>query len=257
VTVLVTGAGGLLGRLVADALAARGVPVRGLGRGHAPAGFPGEWRRADVLTGEGVGQAAATVSVAVHCATDPRRPDGEARMLDALVEAMRPVGGHVVLVGVAGIEEAAAVLPYYQAKLACEDRLAAGGLPHTICRATQFYLFLDRVLGRLGVGPVQLSPPMRLQPVDPRFVAERLVDHAVARPLGRAPDLRGPDTLVTTDIVRSWLRARSRRRLRLPLPPVGALSAWNRLHPVSGETGGPGWAAWLAATYPTQPGCAF
>lgn len=92
---------------------------------------------------------------------------------------------------------------------------------------------------------------MRLQPVDPQFAAERLADDALARPPGRVPDLRGPDTLTSAGLVRPWLRARSRRRLRVPLPAVGALSAWNRLRAVNGEAGGAGREAWLAAVQHT------
>ncbi len=52
--ILVTGAGGLLGRAVVDALAQQGIPARATGRGTAPADLPTEWARADLLSGEGL-----------------------------------------------------------------------------------------------------------------------------------------------------------------------------------------------------------
>jgi uncharacterized protein YbjT (DUF2867 family) len=66
--------------------------------------------------------------------------------------------------------------------------------------------------------PVVVTPAgMRLQPIDVRDVAARLVELAVTGPAGRVPDIGGPDIETFTDIVLAYLRARGRRRVVVPI----------------------------------------
>jgi uncharacterized protein YbjT (DUF2867 family) len=53
---------------------------------------------------------------------------------------------------------------------------------------------------------------VRIQPVDARDVAARLVELAVGDPAGRVPDLAGPTVYGLDELTRSYLRARGRRR---------------------------------------------
>lgn len=244
--ILVTGASGMLGSAVAQVLAERGVPFAGSGRRAAPAGFPGEWRRADLLTGEGLADSLEGCSCIIHAASNPRRPDEDLTAIDRLMAEAGRQAVHLLHVGIAGIEDSAPHLAYYRVKLECERRLAAGGLPHAVQRATIFHPFLDQVLGRLALGPLLLVPPMTLQPVDLAFVADELVAVTLERPAGRVTDLQGPETLGTTELTRPWL-ARRGARLRLPAPPLGPLAALSKLRPVRGRSGGATWADWLAS----------
>jgi hypothetical protein len=78
--------------------------------------------------------------------------------------------------------------------LATTRRGAATSPPHPVLRATRFN---DRLLAGLeGLArlPVMPLPPFRVQPVDVRKVADRLVELADGEPVGRSPDFGGPET---------------------------------------------------------------
>ncbi len=247
--IVVTGAGGVLGREVADALAACGMTARGLGRRTMPPGFPIEWARADLLTGEGLRTGLQGVRAVIHCASDPRRPENDQVALGRLMDAMRPTGeAHLIYIGIAGIERAAKHFPYYAAKLACEQALAASIMPHTILRATQFHPLVASVLRHLDLRLAFIAPRgVRLQPVDVAFVAFRLVGYTLSGPAGRTPDVHGPDVLGLDELARSWLLAQGRRRPVISLPlPVQPFRAFAQLQRVSGVQGGLAWRDWLS-----------
>ena len=56
----------------------------------------------------------------------------------------------------------------------------------------------------------------------------------------------GPKTLSAAELLTPWLEARGGRRLRIPVPGVGALAAWNLLRPAEGIGEGASWRQWLA-----------
>ncbi len=107
---------------------------------------------------------------------------------------------------------------YYAGKAAQERLVAAGGIPWTILRATQFYEFAETASVRLG--PLLLSPKMRSQPLAAAAVAARLVELAETGPSGDAPDLAGPREWRMAELLRTILRAKQDRRrvVELPLP---------------------------------------
>jgi uncharacterized protein YbjT (DUF2867 family) len=55
-------------------------------------------------------------------------------------------------------------------------------------------------------------------------VAERLADLATGAPVGRAPDLAGPQVRSMADLARAWVTATGRRRAVLPVRLPGALA---------------------------------
>jgi uncharacterized protein YbjT (DUF2867 family) len=245
--VLVTGAGGSLGRAVVDALTALKARVRGLGRRAAPEPFRADWRRADLLTGDGLAAAVDGVGAVVHCASDPRRPSDDLAALDRLIAALAPNRAHLVFVGIAGIEAAAEKFEYYRVKLECERKVAQSGVPYTIVRATQFHPFVDLILRKLSVGPLLFAPRMTLQPVDIGFVAKRLAGYALGPPRGRVPDVHGPEALDTGTLTAEWLKARHQSKIGIRLPSIGPLAALARIQRVDGDAGGRTWSEWLAA----------
>ena len=244
--ILVTGAGGTLGGAVVTALRARGLLVRGLGRGPAPITFDGEWTRVDLLSRQGLAAALVDIRAVVHCASNPEQPDEDIHMIEGLSDSLAKSRIHFVYIGIAGIEEAAAVSPYYRAKLQCERKIAAGGAPYTILRATQMHSFVAHMLRRLSIGPMLLTPPITLQPVDPAFVARSLAICSLGDPQEEGAVLHGPETLDMGVLAQDWLDASGSRKLRLPVPAIGPLAAFRRLRRVQGLAGGLGWKAWLS-----------
>ena len=224
--VLVTGGTGTLGRLVVARLLAAGRPVRVLSRRPGDPADGVEPAAADLSTGEGVERALAGVTTVVHCAGSAK---GDGAKAATLVRAARGVR-HLVNISVVGADRVPvrsrldrAAFGYYAAQAAAERVLAESGVPWTTLRATQFHdLALTAVeqLARLPVVPVPAG--MRGQPVDADEVAARLVELALDGPAGLVPDLAGPRAYGIDELVRDYLRARSRRRPLLPVRIPGA-----------------------------------
>lgn len=221
--ILVTGGTGTLGREVVRRLVDPGHTVRVLSRRPRPAGGPAalEWAVGDLGTGTGIDEALADVDTIIHCASDYRRANkdvpGTRRFLDT---ARRAGVGHVVYISIVGIDRVP--LGYYQVKLAEERLVEESGVAWTILRATQFHDLVRLVLATTARLPVMPVPSVRVQPIDAREVATRLVELAAGPPVGRAPDLGGPQVRTFTDLAKAYLRAAGKRRLVLPLRLPGA-----------------------------------
>jgi uncharacterized protein YbjT (DUF2867 family) len=100
------------------------------------------------------------------------------------------------------------------------------------------------ILDRLSFGPLQLRPPLALQPVDITFVAQRLVQYGMEKFLGRVQNLHGPERLQAKDLTALWIEARGLQKLVLPIPALGPLKALARVEEIHGEAGGLTWLAW-------------
>ena len=70
-------------------------------------------------------------------------------------------------------------------------------------------------MAKLPVIPVPAG--FRFQPIDAGEVADRLADLALGTPSGLVPDIGGPRVYEMTELVRSYLHARGKRRLILPI----------------------------------------
>jgi uncharacterized protein YbjT (DUF2867 family) len=111
---------------------------------------------------------------------------------------------------------------YYAGKLVQERLIAAGDVPWTVLRSTQFHEYAAIVFhrGRFGA---HVAPTGRVQPVAASEVAARLLDLAEAAPAGRATELGGPREESLADMVRDYARAIGYRG---PVPAVNAPGAW-------------------------------
>lgn len=224
--VLVTGGTGTLGRAVVHTLLDAGLTPRVLSRRPASPHVPEavQWAIGDLLTGEGLEDALAGVSAVVHCATDARQGtdvEAAARLMTAARAAQVP---HLVYISIVGVDDVP--FPYYRTKRQVENLIVQDGVPWTIQRTTQFHDFVDQVLGALTIGPVTVVPADTSdQPIDVREVAARLVQHVVAGPSGRAPDLGGPEVLDIADIARQRNDALGRRGAVWSLPLPGGTAA--------------------------------
>ncbi|MFN2564619.1 MAG: SDR family oxidoreductase [Gemmatimonadaceae bacterium] len=258
-TMLITGASGLLGRSLLGRPDAAGHLVRAMSRRGAPRSAAGqapniEWVVADLATGAGLDAAVEGANVVIHAASDPR---GDARRTDVigtellLAAAERAGVRHVVYVSIVGIDRVP--YPYYRLKLAAEDRIRSARVPWTILRGTQFHDLMDVQFRRLARFPVVLLPKSWLgQPVHVDEFADALWACVTAGPSRRAPDVAGPEVLRYGDMMRVWLTAQRRRKLVLNLPlPGRTAGAFRR-----GGATAPGravgrltWGAWVRAKY--------
>lgn len=217
-TVLVTGGTGLVGREVVVRLGDEGHRVRVLTR-SGRAGGRVEAVRGDVATGEGLEAAMAGADVVIHAATDGRNAtavddEGTARVLDAAAAAGV---SHFVYPSIVGAERS--TFGYYRSKVAAEQRVEAGPVPWSIFRFTQLHDFLALTLDGLSRSPVMPVPKgFRLQPLETRVAARRLVELVAAGPGGRVAELGGPEEWESRDLARAYLKAGRKRRLVIPAP---------------------------------------
>jgi uncharacterized protein YbjT (DUF2867 family) len=108
-------------------------------------------------------------------------------------------------------------------------------------RVTQFYNYCFENSRKLAKFPVVAPVPggFRVQPVDSREVAARLVELAFGEPLGRAPDMSGPEISSWADLFRSYLVATHQRKLVVLVPVPGSKAVRNgALLPPPGHTEG-------------------
>jgi uncharacterized protein YbjT (DUF2867 family) len=247
--IVVTGGTGVLGRAVVERLEEAGHRARVVSRRPAPdSGAGREWATADLLTGTGVAEGLAGSRAIVHCATSgtaAKEVEATAAVIDAAERAGCP---HLVYISIVGVDRIP--FPYYKGKLAAERLVETSRVPSTIVRATQFHDLLRVLFSGAARLPLMLVPGFRFQPVDVHEVAARLAAVAVGDPVGRAPDVGGPEVAHATELARTYLAATGRRRrivpVRLPGQTFRAFRAGGNL--VSdGVTGGITFAQYLAA----------
>jgi uncharacterized protein YbjT (DUF2867 family) len=203
--ILITGGTGRLGAAVAARL---GEAARIASRGTGPGLYTVDYR-----TGAGFDAALDGVDTIVHCATSYRK---ETPLAEQVVTAAQRNGSpHLVYVSIVGVDQVP--IGYYRGKLAAERAIQESGLPYTIQRATQFHDLIRVLLAGLSYLPIMPVPALPFQPVDTDEVADRLVDLAHGRPVGRAPDLAGPEVLPFPELARIYLRATGRHRLVAPI----------------------------------------
>jgi uncharacterized protein YbjT (DUF2867 family) len=230
--ILVTGGTGTLGRQVVPRLRAAGADVVVLSR-HGDIAC-------DLLTEVPRFEA----DVVVHLAGGQKGDDVATRNLLAGCEGVR----HIVYPSVIGADTVP--LTWLRTKLACEEAIAASGIPFTILRAAQFHdltLTMVRGLAKLPIVPV---PGLRLQPVDVRDVAARIVELTLGAPAGRVADLAGPAVYEMRQLVRDYLTTAGKHRLTVPVRLPGkagqAYRAGQNLA-LDGDRGTRTWDEFLAA----------
>lgn len=241
--IAVAGGTGVVGRHVVDAVRSGGDDPVVLSRGTG----------VDLTTGVGLDAALEGVDAIVDTASISTLSAGAAtRFFEAatgnLVASAARVGvPHVVLLSIVGIDR----MPhdYYAGKLAQERVVEASPVPWTILRATQFHEFAGQVAVQARLGPLQLAPRARVQPVAAAEVAAQLIDLAVAGAQGRVPDLAGPREERLDRMIRAWVHRDGSRRLVIPVNIPGAQMRGMReglALPGPGATiAGPSFVDWL------------
>jgi uncharacterized protein YbjT (DUF2867 family) len=200
--IVVIGGSGLIGKKL--------VPIlRKLGHEAVPAS-PSSG--VNTLTDEGLAEALAGAGVVVDVTNSPSFADAavleffqtSTRNLLA-AEAAAEVGHHVAL-SVVGADR----LPdsgYMRAKVAQEQLIAAGEVPYTIVRATQFFEFLGGIAGPRADGDTIRLPTAPMQPLAADDLAAALADGVVGAPVNGIVELAGPETLPIVEFVGRFLAA--------------------------------------------------
>lgn len=254
--ILVTGGTGVLGRAFTQRLAARGHPVRVMSRQPRPATLAEgvEWAQAELETGVGLEATVRGAPIIVHCASSPftRTHEVDVEGTRRLLDAARSAGvQHFVYISIVGVDRIP--YPYYRAKYAAEQVIEGAGVPYTILRATQFHELLDGWLHSLVRFPwVWLPTDLQFQPVDAGEAADALVHCVAAGPVGRAPDMGGPEVLRSKVIIAQWLAARGMKRPVFHMPMLGGFAAALRRGDNTCPQNRQGkitWPEWLAQKY--------
>jgi uncharacterized protein YbjT (DUF2867 family) len=215
---LVTGGTGTLGRQVVPLVQKAGWKVRVLSRHAQDRGDGIEYVAADLLQGDGLDAALEAVEVVVHLAGGPKGDDVGTRNL---VRAAERTGvRHLVHISVTAVDQLP--LTYFKSKLGAEQAVRQSSIPWTVVRAAQFHDFALKTVQALAKLPVMPVPGgVRIQPVDARDVAARLVELALGEPAGLVPDLVGPKVYSLGELAGDYLRATGKRRLSMPIRVPG------------------------------------
>jgi len=217
--IVVAGGTGMLGAQVVDAVRAAG---------HEPV-LISRASGTDLLSGSGLATtlsgASAVIDASATSSTSTKASiDFFTTVTQNLLAAEREAGvHHHVAISIIGAAEVNA--NYYAGKAAQEAVLRAEPGGWSLLRTTQFHEFAQQLIGHGRVGPFQVVPKMRSQPIAAAEVAAELVAIASGDPRGLAPDLAGPHEERMADLVRRFLARTGRRRPVLEVPIPGA---WGR-----------------------------
>lgn len=245
--IVVTGGRGGLGGEIMTALERRGMPGTSASRRSG----------VDLGTGAGLQAALDGADVVVHAASSPRHSravdlGGTRRIIEILER--QPQAARLVYVSIVGCD--LSPFRYYRAKYACEIAVRLSDLPATVVRATQFHTLVATIAKAATLGARVLAPQgMRFQSCDPRWVAEQLVDHALAAApdgFGRVADLAGPEEISLTaaaELVAVHDGHLVPKPWRIP-PVIGTLRSFARGDNLPGpdsQVGGSSFTDWLKA----------
>lgn len=122
---------------------------------------------------------------------------------------------HHVCVSVVGCERVP--VGYYRVKAEQERMVAAGPVPWTIVRATQFHELAATALAAAGRWHVLPVPRAALQTVAAAEVARAVADATEAGPARCRISIAGPQVTDARELARAWRAATGTRAVQLPV----------------------------------------
>jgi uncharacterized protein YbjT (DUF2867 family) len=179
----------------------------------------------DVISGEGLAEAMTGAAVAVNLTNSPTFDEASLGFfqtsMDNLLATARKAGvGHFVILSIVGVDRVPE-LDYYRAKALQEEILAAGSIPYSIVRATQFMEFMDAVLSWTAEGDTVRLPATPIQPIAARDVASAVAEVAAGPPLNGIRNIAGPEVFSLDDLGRITLAHRGDKRTVVTDPTAG------------------------------------
>ncbi|MDO0913188.1 NAD(P)H-binding protein [Streptomyces sp. DT2A-34] len=183
----------------------------------------------DVITGQGLDEAVAGADVVVNLTNSPTfdgtSPAFFQTSMDNLLAAAHKGGvGHFVILSIVGVDQVPE-LDYYRAKTLQETVLAAGPIPYSIVRATQFMEFMDAVLSWTADGDTVRLPATPIQPIAAKDVARAVTEAAVGAPLNGIRDIGGPEIFPLDELGRITLSHKGDSRTVVTDPTAGMFAA--------------------------------
>lgn len=179
----------------------------------------------DVISGQGLDEALAGADVVVNLTNSPTFDEAspaffQASMDNLLAAARKSGAGHFVILSIVGTDQVPE-LDYYRAKALQEDILAAGPIPYSIVRATQFMEFIDAVLSWTADGDTVRLPATPIQPIAAKDVANAVAEVAAGNPLNGIHNIAGPEIFPLDELGRITLSRKGDNRTVVTDPAAG------------------------------------
>ena len=179
----------------------------------------------DVISGQGLNEALAGADVVVNLTNSPTFDEAspaffQASMDNLLAAARKSGAGHFVILSIVGTDQVPE-LDYYRAKALQEDILAAGPIPYSIVRATQFMEFIDAVLSWTADGDTVRLPATPIQPIAAKDVANAVAEVAAGNPLNGIHNIAGPEIFPLDELGRITLSRKGDNRTVVTDPAAG------------------------------------
>ena len=183
----------------------------------------------DVISGQGLDEAVAGADVVVNLTNSPTFDEAspaffQASMDNLLAAARKGGAGHFVILSIVGVDQVPE-LDYYRAKVLQEDILAAGPIPYSIVRATQFMEFIDAVLSWTADGDTVRLPATPIQPIAAKDVADAVAEVAAGTPLNGIRNIAGPEIFSLDELGRITLSHKGDNRTVVTDPAAGMFAA--------------------------------
>ena len=167
----------------------------------------------DLLTGAGLGVALDGTTAVIDVTNTPALDPTEVKAFFGtattnLVTAEREAGvQHHVLLSILGLDRVTGN-GHYAGKRLQEQIVRDAGITATIVRAAQFFDFAEMVASWTRRDGKALIPPMLVQPLDVRDLAQMLAAVATGTPSSETIEVAGPEPQDLVDMARRTLAAR-------------------------------------------------
>jgi uncharacterized protein YbjT (DUF2867 family) len=185
----------------------------------------------DVISGQGLDEAVAGVDVVVNLTNSPTFDEAspgffQTSMGNLLAAAEKGGVRHFVILSIVGVDQVPE-LDYYQAKALQENILAAGPIPYSIVRATQFMEFMDAVLSWTADRDTVRLPATPIQPIASKDVADAVAEVAAGTPLTGIRNIAGPEIFSLDELGRITLSRKGDNRTVVTDPTAGMFAVVN------------------------------
>ncbi|QTE03078.1 SDR family oxidoreductase [Streptomyces cyanogenus] len=179
----------------------------------------------DIISGQGLEEATSGADVVVNLTNSPTFDEASLGFfqtsMDNLLAAAHKGGvGHFVILSIVGVDRVPE-LDYYRAKALQEKILAAGPIPYSIVRATQFMDFMDAVLSWTADADTVRLPATPIQPIASRDVAAAVAEVAAGAPLNGIRNIAGPEVFTLDEVGRITLAHKGDHRTVVTDPTAG------------------------------------